>query len=100
MVMRLIVIGVLVISVAGCGHTLAPKPPAAAKPIVYQCPEGTKLVGAPPPKSYQQGCSKPDGTKHGKYTTWHPNGQKGQEGEIRDGKPHGRWTVWHDNGQK
>jgi len=33
-------------------------------------------------------------------TTYHPNGQKESEGNLRDDKKHGLWTEWHENGQK
>ena len=41
-----------------------------------------------------------DGTKVGRWTFWHENGQKAKEGERKNEKPEGVWTSWHDNGQK
>ncbi len=71
-------------------------------------------------------CEKPDGTRHGLYTSWHVAGAKGkfregffsegladglwtirdnagrkrEEQSYRRGVKHGRWTAWHQNGQK
>jgi hypothetical protein len=64
------------------------------------CPEATEVVGEPPPAGLTQGCEKPDGTKHGRYTSWHPSAEKFTEGQYREGKQHGKWTRWHANGQK
>jgi antitoxin component YwqK of YwqJK toxin-antitoxin module len=62
--------------------------------------------------------------KHGRYTTWFPNGQRSQEGayvvdvpdgqftwwypnsqermsgSYKNGKSHGPWVWWHENGQR
>ena len=62
------------------------------------CPKGSSMVGDP--ASGGQGCQKPDGTKHGKWTNFHKNGQKKEEGEYKDGKEQGKWTEWYANGQK
>ena len=32
--------------------------------------------------------------------TYHPNGQKKSEGNLKDNKKHGRWAWWYENGQK
>lgn len=39
------------------------------------------------------------GIPHGPQTTWHPNGQKRQEGVHNLGAPVGEWRTWHPNGQ-
>ena len=33
-------------------------------------------------------------------TTYHANGHKESEGNLRDNKKHGLWTFWDENGQK
>ena len=33
-------------------------------------------------------------------TTYHPNGQKESEGNLKDNKKDGLWTEWYENGQK
>lgn len=38
--------------------------------------------------------------KHGQYTQWHSNGQKGIEGKFVDGLKHGKHQIWFSNGQK
>jgi len=40
------------------------------------------------------------GLKVGKWTHWHPNGQKWVEAYWKDGKKDGTWLVWHNKGQK
>ena len=66
----------------------------------HPCPEGTTLVGEPPPRGSEQSCQKADGTRHGKSTLWHKNGNKYADGEYRDGKLHGVSVFWFANGQK
>ena len=41
-----------------------------------------------------------DGKPHGKYFSYHENGQKFGEVEFRDGKKQGKATLWHKNGAK
>ncbi len=36
----------------------------------------------------------------GVSTSWHKNGQKKAEGNIKDSKMDGLWVFWHENGQK
>jgi len=40
------------------------------------------------------------GKENGKYTFWHPNGQKFKEGTYKDGEYDGKWTEWDNSGQK
>ena len=42
----------------------------------------------------------PNGTKHGPWATWHPNGNKCQEGMYRDGEQEGMRIWWDDNEKK
>lgn len=44
-------------------------------------------------------CSLPDGTRHGQFIAWHPNGVKASEGDYRGGKKNGRWLAWDDTGE-
>jgi MYXO-CTERM domain-containing protein len=64
------------------------------------CPEGAEVVRESPPAALIEACQRPDGTQHGRYASWHPNGEKFTEGQYREGKQHGKWTRWHANGQK
>ena len=89
-----------------------------------KCPHGSRRIGDGPPRGFEQGCKQPDGTQHGKWilwtpqgsklaeqeykdgklngpaTSWHLNGVKEEEGEYHDGKRVGVWTSWYRNGQK
>ena len=40
-----------------------------------------------------------DNKKHGLWTEWHENGQKQSEGHCKNGKQDGLWTEWDENGQ-
>ena len=40
------------------------------------------------------------GKENGKYTSWHPNGQKFKEGTYKDGAFNKRWVSWDNNGEK
>ena len=113
-----ILIGWLIIfgfSLSGCDRS-------SKTTALTQCPEGATLVGAPPPKEYQQRCVKPgnirhgpsrswyangsiradtnwwDGTKHGEFALWYENGQQRAEGEDYHGRAVGEWTYWDEDG--
>jgi antitoxin component YwqK of YwqJK toxin-antitoxin module len=66
------------------------------------CPEGTREMGAAPPKGLEQYCAivAEDGSEvfHGPSRTWYRPGQKESEGAFKNGKPHGLWFVWHADG--
>jgi antitoxin component YwqK of YwqJK toxin-antitoxin module len=68
------------------------------------CPDGAVLTGQAPPAGTEQWCQKEDASKnflkHGKYTSWHKNGQKNEEGEYRENLKEGSWFGWYENGQK
>lgn len=64
------------------------------------CPEGTELVGAPPPAGTLQFCARRVDdfrryVPHGPWQTWHPNGQVFESGTFVDGAREGAWDV-HD----
>jgi len=63
------------------------------------CPEGTKLVGLPPPSGQVVECARPNGIVDGLSSVWYPNGHEGTLTEYRDGKKNGRWLYWL-HGQK
>ena len=37
--------------------------------------------------------------KHGRWTSFHPNGQKESEGRFEEGQPDGKFTWWYETGQ-
>lgn len=37
--------------------------------------------------------------QHGKWKTWHSNGQQASEIVFNRGTPQGVWRFWHENGQ-
>ncbi len=88
-----------------------------------ECPSGTELKGALPPKAFTRGCEKSDGTKQGPYEIYdkktkllvergqfkegsrdgsfekfYPSGKKMEQGEFSSDQPSGHWTRWYDNG--
>ncbi|NIU63802.1 MAG: hypothetical protein GWN66_25665, partial [Pseudomonas stutzeri] len=66
------------------------------------CPDGTRKMGAAPPKGLEQYCAivAEDGSEvfHGPSRTWYRPGTKESEGAFKNGKPHGLWFVWHPDG--
>lgn len=58
------------------------------------CPEGTTLVGAPPPRGQTVQCLLPSGERHGRVSVWFPNGHEGTYGEYERDQRHGRWMHW------
>ncbi len=63
------------------------------------CPNGTTLVGEPPPKGRGIHCEQPDGKMHGRGTSWHPNGGRATEAFFLEGNEHGVKVAWYQNGQ-
>ncbi len=63
------------------------------------CPEGSKLVGAPPPKGQSVECIDQSGKLNGGSSHWFGSGHAGTFGEYQAGVPHGRWLYWI-HGQK
>ncbi len=41
----------------------------------------------------------PASVKHGRFESWHANGQLAARGNYRHGAWHGEWTWFHENGQ-
>ncbi len=58
------------------------------------CPEGSKLVGAPPPKGQALECVNAEGKRHGLSSIWFGSGYAGTTAEYQNGVPHGRWLYW------
>jgi antitoxin component YwqK of YwqJK toxin-antitoxin module len=65
-----------------------------------ECPDGSRAVGAPPPKGYELICWKRGRWLHGRAIYWHKNGQKKEEGQFKDGNTHGKWTYWSRAGKR
>ena len=40
-----------------------------------------------------------NGLREGRWTSWHVNGFKQEEGEYLAGNRRGSWTIWSDTGQ-
>lgn len=80
--------------------------PVAVKPVVDQwwlapsahCPDGTKLMGGPPPGGTGVWCADEKYVRNGPRTNFHPNGTKASEGWEVDSQWVGPWSHWHDNG--
>jgi hypothetical protein len=62
------------------------------------CPDGTRQVGAEPPRGALLWCTLPDGRRHGPYRTWHTNGHVETEGQYLLGKQVGTWRFWSETG--
>jgi hypothetical protein len=77
-----------------------------ATTAAYECPEGTaQLRGIEtldPAKNTlkesAQWCARPDGTRHGRWMSWHENDRVSSKGEFRDGEMDGWWVFWYPNG--
>ena len=63
------------------------------------CPEGSKLVGGPPPKGQSLECVDANGKLNGGASQWSGSGHAGTFSEYQNGVPHGRWLYWV-HGQK
>lgn len=86
---------VAVLFAFSCRKTDAPSGP---------CPEGAKLVGAPPPEGSQQKCvlAANESIKHGPFKEWWPGSvppKLKREGAFDQGKLTGKWTTWHESGR-
>lgn len=64
------------------------------------CPEGATLYGGPPPDHREVGCKTDKGVNVGKYTRFHDNGKKAEEGEYERHVAIGTWVAWNDSGVK
>ena len=68
---------------------------AENKNQVFECPKGTVMRGARPPKGGETWCEK-DGVRHGPYADWsYQTGRMNVETNYKDGKEHGRHTEWY-----
>jgi hypothetical protein len=63
------------------------------------CPDGSKLVGEPPPKGNNIECVDASGKRHGRSSVWFGSGHAGTLTEYDAGVPDGRWLYWL-HGQK
>ena len=81
----------------------AEQPPIEAAAPAIVCPGGTVLVGAAPPKGFEQWCAKEPGNagspKHGPILHWWDDGSKQFEGTYADGQMDGQWNWYAKTGQ-
>ncbi len=67
-----------------------------------RCPEGTELLGNPPPKGNSQYCGKRStlggGIKHGPFVKWDDNGSKRYEANFDNDVLDGRSTTYFPSG--
>jgi hypothetical protein len=69
----------------------------------FSCPQGSTLMGAPPPKGAEVWCQKiVNGRpiKNGMFVVYNDSGGKMIEGTYRNGVQEGEWTMWYENGQR
>jgi hypothetical protein len=80
-------------------NTWGPQSPQSTwwEPAEAACPEGAKLVGAPPPKGNTVQCVLPDGKPHGRSSVWFENGHEGTLTEHKNGVRYGKWMYWLHN---
>ena len=64
------------------------------------CSDGTVLETYEGGQKKAQGLKLEDGSKDGRWVSWHENGTKSLEGVYERGKRVGSWTGWYKNGQK
>ena len=62
------------------------------------CPSGAQLSGKKPPAGQVQWCARPDGSKHGAWREWYPNGTPKSAGDYADGKMEGKWQTFYEDG--
>lgn len=65
----------------------------------FECPDGTREMGADPPKAHERWCER-DGRKHGGYVAWHRDGPVSVTGAYSNGERVGVWTRWFASGGK
>ena len=90
-------------------HDLA-SPPAPSRGAATQeqawwtneppCPEGATLYGGAPPEHSEVGCKTDKGVNQGRYTRFHPNGKKAEEGSYQRHVAVGTWVYWNESGNK
>jgi hypothetical protein len=61
------------------------------------CPDGGKVVGAPPPHGQVLECVSDRGVVHGFSSVWFPDGHEGTLTEYRAGVRNGRFLYWLHN---
>ncbi len=91
----------MVLPLACALYLLASAPTARAEdtppdPPIVTCPDGAPPVGQPPAETF---CQRSEGTRHGPYVRWHPDGSVRIEGSYRDGRQHGQWTEYDRGGR-
>ena len=64
------------------------------------CPAGSNLYGGAPPDHQEVGCKTDKGVNQGRYTRFHDNGKKAEEGEYQNHVAVGSWVKWNESGIK
>ena len=64
------------------------------------CPAGASLYGGGPPEHSEVGCKTDKGVNQGRYTRFHPNGKKAEEGAYQKHIATGTWVRWDESGRK
>ncbi|RYE85301.1 MAG: hypothetical protein EOO75_17120, partial [Myxococcales bacterium] len=67
------------------------------------CPDGTELRGAAPPKGRELFCARKGSAgsvRQGPFRSWSAGNKLELEGSYSDGRMNGRWTLYHPNGQR
>ncbi len=75
---------------------------AEASPMLAEtalaCPPATSVRNGRIDELTEQWCADADGTMHGPYRSWHPNGRLRSTVQYREGREHGPTRSWHPNG--
>ena len=61
------------------------------------CPDGSKLVGSPPPPGNTLECRDAAGKRNGMSSTWFESGHSGTMTEYVNDVPDGKWMYWVHN---
>jgi hypothetical protein len=65
----------------------------------FECPDGTRERGAPPPHGFERWCERSgpaaSTVRHGGYAKWHGNARIHETGIFVDGAREGVWTRWN-----
>ena len=64
------------------------------------CPSGTQKVGGPNSELQAMTCQKPDGTLHGPYVAYAPEGWVNAKGRVVNGFRDGTFSFYDANGNK
>lgn len=65
---------------------------------IASCPDGSSLMGNPPPTGDMLWCADEHGVRNGRFIRWHGNGRKAEQGEFYRGKKNGLWIEYFEDG--